>query len=132
MQPLFLVLPAVWQAVPGVTLEAALAEARAANARLPVAAMDVKATEEQARTARGQLLPRLGVLSDLQLASPNFGYSSGGSPVGEERLQLVAAESLYSGGALQAGVAGAEAQVRASKAPYRVAEKALDPAVPTP
>ncbi len=126
MQPLLLLLLAVSQASPQVTLEAALAEARAANARLPVAAMDVKATEEQARTARGQLLPKLGVLSDLQLASRTFGYSSGGSPVGEERLQLVAAESLYSGGALQAGVAGAEAQVRASKAAYRVAEKDLD------
>src|SRR5258708_22024889 len=126
MQPLRLLLLAASQAAPQVALEAALAEARAANARLPVAAMDVKATEEQARTARGQLLPKLGVLSDLQLASRTFGYSSGGSPVGEERLQLVAFESLYSGGALQAGVAGAEAQVRASKAAYRVAEKALD------
>src|SRR5260370_31287001 len=116
MQPLFLLLLAVSQAVPGVTLEAALAEARAANARLPVAAMDVKATEEQARTARGPLLPSLGVLSDLQLASRNFGYSSGGSPVGEKRLQLVAAERLYQRRALPPGVAGAEAQTRPSDA----------------
>ena len=108
------------------TLDAALAEARAQNARLPVAAMDVTAGEEQVRSARGQLLPKLGVQSDLLVAPRRFGYSSSGSPVGEERLQLMASENLYAGGALGAAVAGAEAQVRASKAAYRIAEKDLD------
>src|SRR5712692_1184040 len=112
MQSLFLVLLAA--NAPPVALEAALAEARAANARLPVAAMEVKATEEQARSARGQLFPKLGVQSDLLLAPRRFGYSSSGSPVGEERLQLVGTQSVYSGGALEASAAFAEAQVRAS------------------
>ncbi len=126
MPSLWFLLLAASQAAAPVTLDEALAAAREANARLPVAAMDVKVTEEQVRSARGQLLPKLGVQSDLQIAPRHFGYSSSGSAVGEERLQLMASESLYAGGALRAGVAGAEAQVRASMAAYRIAEKALD------
>jgi outer membrane protein TolC len=125
MQFLLVVLLAASQGAP-LTLAEALAEARAANARLPVAAMDVKVTEGQVRSARGQLRPRIGLQSDLQVAPRNFGYSSSGTAVGEERLQLTASEGLYAGGARHAAIAGAEAGVRASKAAYRVAEKDLD------
>jgi outer membrane protein TolC len=111
---------------PPLTLEAALAEARQANARLPVAAFEVKANEEQVRSARGQLLPRLGIQSDLQVAPPGLGYAGPGTATGEERLQLVAMESLYSGGALRANIAAAEAQVRVSHAAYRIAEKDVE------
>ena len=124
--PTVLILLAASLGAAPLTLDAALAEARVANARLPVAAMEVTAGEEQARSARGQLLPKLGLQSDLQLAPRGFGYSSSGSAVGEERLQLTASESLYRGGALRAAVAGAEALVRASRAVYRIAEKDLD------
>ena len=109
-----------------VTLDEALAEARSANAHLPVAALEVQVNDAQVGSARGQLLPKLGVQADLQVAPRHFGYSSSGSAVGEERLLLIATESLYAGGALRAGVAAAEAQTRASKAAYRIAEKDLD------
>ena len=124
--PMVLFLLAASLGAAPITLDAALAEARAANARLPVAAMDVTAGEEQVRSARGQLLPKLGLQGDLQLAPRGFGYSSSGSAVGEERLQLTASQSLYRGGALRAAVAGAEARVRATTAAYRIAEKDLD------
>ncbi len=79
------------------TLEAALAEARQANARLPVAAFEVKANEEQVRSARGQLLPRLGIQSELQVAPHGFGYAGPDASTGAERLPLVAMENLYAG-----------------------------------
>src|SRR5690349_17666590 len=73
------------------TLEQALAEAAARNARLPVAESDLVAAQEQVRSARGARLPRLSVESAFQVSLPGFGYGSGGasSIAGEERLQLV-------------------------------------------
>jgi outer membrane protein TolC len=62
-----------------VTLEQALAEAAARNARLPFSAMEVAAAEQQARAARGGLLPRLSVEGAFQVAPPSFGYGTGGS-----------------------------------------------------
>jgi outer membrane protein len=126
MPSLLLLLLAALPIAAPVALDAALDEARAANARLPVAAMDVQASESRVRSSRGQLLPKLGLQSDLQIAPSHFGYNFGGSPVGEERLLLMASESLYAGGSLRAAVAGAEAQVRASRAAYRMGEKDLD------
>ncbi len=111
---------------PALTLEAALAEARQANARLPVAAFDVKANEEEVRSARGQLLPRLGLQGSLQVSPHGLGYAGPNGSIGAEALQLVAMESVYAGGSLRAAIAGAEAQVRASRAAYRIAEKDLE------
>ena len=110
------------------TLERALAEASAHNARLPVAEMEVAVSEQQARAARGGRLPRFSVESDFQVAPPGFGYGSGGaaSIAGEERLQLVGKETLYDGGALRAQVAAADAQIRSSLAGFRVAGKDLE------
>ena len=53
---------------PPVTLEQALAEASARNARLPVAQSDVAAAQEQGRAARGARLPRLSVEAAFQVA----------------------------------------------------------------
>jgi outer membrane protein len=115
-------------AEPPLTLEQALAEAAERNARLPVAEMDVKASQQQVVAARGALLPRLSVDSAVQVAPQDFSYGSGGASTvaGEERLQIVGRETLYDGGALRAGVAGAESQVRSSRAAFRVAQKDLD------
>ena len=110
------------------TLEQALAEAAAHNARLPVAEMDVAASQQQEVAARGALLPRLSVESTLQVAPPDLSYGTGGAAsfAGEERLQIVGRETLYDGGALRAGVTGAESQVRSSRAAFRVAQKDLE------
>src|SRR2546426_10686163 len=79
------------RADPPLTLEQALGEAAARNARLPVAEMDVAASQQQVVAARGALLPRLSVESSLQVAPPGLSYGTGGasSPAGEERLQIV-------------------------------------------
>src|SRR3989442_12401089 len=111
-------LPHVARADLPLTLEQALAEAVARNARLPVAEMDVAASQQGVLAARGALLPRLSVESTVQVAPPDFSYGAGGasSIAGEERLQIVGRETLYDGGALRAGVGGAESQVRSSRA----------------
>src|SRR5438105_2092165 len=121
-------IPNAATAGPQLTIAEALSEASDHNARLPVAGMDVAASEQQAISARGALLPRLSVEAALQLAPPGFNYGQGGasSPAGEERLQLVGRETIYDGGSLRAGVAGAEAQIRSSKAGLRIAEKDLE------
>jgi outer membrane protein TolC len=110
------------------TLEAALAEASAHNLRLPVAEMDVAASEQQARAARGARLPRLSIESTFQVSPPGFSYGAGGasSIAGEERLQLVGRETVYDGGALGAQVSGADAQIRSSRAVFRILQKDLD------
>ncbi|HEX9578432.1 MAG TPA: TolC family protein [Myxococcales bacterium] len=119
--------PAAFAQTP-VMLEQALAEAAARNARLPFSAMDVAAAEQQARAARGGLLPRLSVEGAFQVAPPSFGYGTGGSSstAGQEKLQLVGRQMLYDGGALRSQVSAADAQLRSSRAGFRVAQKDLD------
>src|SRR5712692_7585541 len=111
-----------------ITLEQALAEAAARNARLPFSAMDVAAAERQARAARGALLPRLSVEGAFQIAPPSFGYGTGGSSstAGQERLQLRGRQTLYDGDALRSQVSVADAQLRSSRAGFRVLQKDLD------
>src|SRR5256885_17264551 len=60
------------------TLERALAEASAHNARLPVAEMEVAVSEQQARAARGGRLPRVSLASGFLVAPPGFCFGSGG------------------------------------------------------
>ncbi len=121
-------LPGAARAQAALGLDDALAEASARNARLPVAEMDVAAAQQQVRAARGARLPRLSVESDVQVAVSGFNYGVGGASTqaGEERLQIVGRETVYDGGALGAGVAGAEAQVRSSRAGFRIAQKDLE------
>jgi outer membrane protein TolC len=104
-------------------LEAALQEARAANARLPVARADVLSSQAQAREARAQRWPTLSAEGDLRYAAPDSAFPDNGS---EERLELFVRGPIYSGGALRAGIAVAEANVAGSAARFRVAEADLE------
>jgi outer membrane protein len=111
------------------TLAEALVQARKANARLPVAEMEVVAGTQQVRSARGQLLPRIGMQGDLIVSPSKVGYGGvgiGPGNIGEEKLLIVAQQPLYAGGSLRAGVDGAESQLRSARAAFRVAEKDLE------
>src|SRR5690348_17175988 len=92
------------------TLDAALEQARAANARKAVAAMEVRASEQQLRSARAELLPSLELDARIDAAPRNFSYNPANP--GEDQLQVSARQPLYAGGALHARIAGAEAQLR--------------------
>lgn len=102
------------------TLEGALREAHAANAELPLAAFETRIGEAQLRDARSARGPRFSIDGDVH----------GGAPVryagSDSRLQLVAQQPIYDGGALSAAVGVARAGVGARLARYRVVEKDLD------
>lgn len=108
-----------------VTLDDALREAHVANARLPVAAFDTEIGRARLREARARRWASFSLDGDLRYAPPGARYN-GAQTANEERLQLVARQPLYQGGALRAGVAVADAQLAASTARYRAAEKDLD------
>lgn len=105
------------------TLEDALREAHAANAQLPLAAFETRIASAALREARGALGPRFSLDGDLHGGSPAAYAANDG------RLQLLAEQPIYDGGALRAGVAVQRALVGASQARYRQAEKDLDLAV---
>lgn len=105
------------------TLDAALREADSANALLPVARYGIAAAGERVRAAEGRLWPSLSVEGDLHDGTP-AAYAAG-----DARLQLVADQVIYDGGALRAGVRSLRAQARSAHARYRVAQKDLDLAV---
>ncbi len=105
------------------TLQAALREARAANARLPVARMDVESGQARIREARAELWPALSGEGDLRYATPASAYPNNGS---EERLELFARGPLYDGGALRAREAVASAAAAGFVARYQVAEADVD------
>jgi len=107
-----------------ISLPQALALARAANARLPVASLDVSAAAERVREAEAQRWLRLSVRSDVVYTLPGLHY--GVSPVDEERLQVAAAQPVYEGGALTARIEGARAQLAGAGARYRVAERDIE------
>jgi outer membrane protein TolC len=105
------------------TLEGALREAHAANAQLPLATFETRIAAATLREARGALGPRFSLDGDLHGGSP-AAYAGN-----DARLQLLAEQPIYDGGALRAGVAVQLALVGASQARYRQAEKDLDFAV---
>ncbi len=102
------------------TLDEALREARAANARLPVAQFDAAVASAAVSEARGQLLPSLEVQADLHDGAPPD-YASA-----DARLQLVASVPIYDGGRLRANVRGARARRDQAVARVRIAEKDVD------
>jgi outer membrane protein TolC len=102
------------------TLEQALQEAHTANAELPLAAFGARIGQAQLREARRALGPRLSLDGDLHGGTPAAYAANDG------RLQLLAEQPLYDGGALRAGIGVARAVAAASQAGYRVAEKDLD------
>jgi outer membrane protein len=105
------------------TLEQALAEARAANVQLPVARMAVQRSLDRLRQDRGALWPRLSLNGDLHPGTPR-GYESS-----DARVQLVADAPVYDGGALRATVAADRSRSEAARADLRVAVKDLELAV---
>jgi outer membrane protein len=106
-----------------VTLDAALREADSANALLPVARYGVAAAGERVRAAEGLLWPSLSVGGDIHDGTPSA-YAAG-----DARLQLIADQVIYDGGARRAGLRARRAEVRSARARYRVAEKDLHVAV---
>lgn len=106
-------------------LEEALRTARAANARLPPAAFDTEIGRARLREARARRWASFSLEGDLRYAPPGARYNAA-QTANEERLQLVARQPLYAGGALRAGIAVADAQLAVAAARFRIAEKDLD------
>ena len=98
----------------------ALAEARRANARLPVARLEAEGAAAGVHEAEGRLLPSLAFDGDLHAGTPKR-YASN-----DARAQLVAELPIYDGGRLRAGVASSAAAADAARAGYHQAEKDLD------
>jgi outer membrane protein TolC len=121
--PLAVLAPLRTAAQEPLTLDAALREADSANALLPVARSEVAAAGERVRAAEGRLWPSLSVDGDLHDGTPAE-YAAG-----DGRLQLVADQVIYDGGALRAGVRTLRAQARSAHARYRIAQKDLELAV---
>jgi outer membrane protein len=106
------------------TLERAIAEALAANARLPLPALEISLADEKNREARAERWLKVALEGDFIYAPP--GYSAAITNLGEARLQGVVRQPIYAGGALKAGVAKAEAGRDAAAARYRLAQKDVE------
>jgi len=111
-------------AIEPLTLEQALAEARSANARLPLPALEMTVAGEREKEARAERWLKVALEGDFIYAPP--GYSAAITNLGEARLQAVVRQPLYAGGALKAAVARADAGIEAARARYRMAEKDLE------
>ena len=107
------------------TLEDVLRESRAANARLPMPAIDVEIAREKESEARAERWLKVAVEGNFLYAPPN-GYDPVMTNAGEARLQLVGRQPVYDGGARRAAVLRGEAEVAAAGARYRVAVKDLE------
>ncbi|MCG6986634.1 MAG: TolC family protein [Gemmatimonadetes bacterium] len=107
------------------TLEAALVEARHANARLPVANLQVQGALARARQAHGALYPMLSVDGDVHGGAP-VAYASSDAFLG-----VVMRAPLYQGGELRAARDQTEAEAQALQAGYRMAVRDVDYAVRT-
>ena len=114
--------PAAAQSV--LTLEEALREAHAANARLPLPAYDVAIAREKRSEARAERWLRVAVEGDFIYAPPS-GYDPVVTNLGEFKLQAIGRQPLYDGGARRGAVARAEAELDAAGGRYRVQEKDL-------
>lgn len=106
------------------TLEDAIEEARAANARLPIPAFDVAIAREKIAEARAERWLKVSIEGDFIYAPPS-GYDPVLTNLGEFRLQAVGRQPLYDGGARRAAVARARAETDAASGRYRVEEKDL-------
>lgn len=100
------------------SLSAALAEARRANARLPVADAEARLAAARLREARARRGTALRGEGELWLA-PAGGYDTTVTDQGDARLQIVAEKTLYDGGALRAREQEARADLGAARARYR-------------
>ena len=107
-----------------VTLDQALSEARASNAKLPIPALDVAIAREKLKEATAERWLKVAVEGDFVYAPPS-GYDPVVTNAGEFRLQAVGRQPLYDGGARRAAVARAQAGVDAAAGRYRIEEKDL-------
>lgn len=107
------------------TLAEALAEARQANAQLPVSKLEFQGARARAEQARGNLYPTLSVDGDVHGGTPSA-YASG-----DAFLRVLARAPLYQGGELRAARDASDAEAQAFQAGYRVAVRDLDYAVRT-
>ncbi len=108
-----------------VTLEEAVREARASNARLPLPAFDVAIAREKRTEARAERWLKVAVEGDFVYAPPS-GYDPVVTNLGEFRLQAVGRQPVYDGGARRAAVARADAELDAARGRYRIEEKDLE------
>ncbi|HEX7253276.1 MAG TPA: TolC family protein [Thermoanaerobaculia bacterium] len=107
-----------------VTLEDALREAHAANAKLPVSGYDVTIAQEKRNEARAERWLRVAVEGDFIYAPPS-GYDPVVTNLGEFKLQAVGRQPLYDGGSRRAAVARTDAEVDVATGRYRMEEKDL-------
>jgi len=107
-----------------VTLPQAIAEAMAANAHLPLPAIEISTAAEREKQARAEQWLKVALEGDFIYAPP--GYSAAITNLGEARLQGVVRQPIYAGGALRAGVTKAGAGIDVARAKYRVAQKDLE------
>ncbi len=107
-----------------VSLEVALREARAANAHLPLPALDMSIASEREKEARAEQWLKVALEGDFVYAPP--GYAEPLTNLGNARLQAVARQPIYAGGSLRAAVDRAEAGVEAARGRYRMVEKDLE------
>lgn len=107
------------------TLDDILREAHAANARLPLPALEIAVAREKVSEARAERWLKVAVEGDFIYAPPN-GYDPAITNAGESRLQIVGRQPIYDGGARRAAVARGEADLEAAGARYRIAEKDLE------
>ncbi len=121
----FVSLAPVGAAQERVSLDAALREARAANAHLPLPALQVTIAGERQSEARAERWLKVAVEGDF-LYAPASGYSPVLTNLGDARFQVVARQPLYAGGAIKAGADRAGAGVEAARARYRMAEGDLE------
>jgi outer membrane protein TolC len=110
-----------------IDLQEAIRRARAANAHLPLPAVEVSIAREKRSEALAERWLRVAVEGGFLYAPDNgSGYDPALTNLGEARLQAVVRQPLYSGGALRASADRAGAAVEAAGARYRIAEKDLE------
>jgi outer membrane protein TolC len=107
-----------------VSLELALREARAANAHLPLPALDISIASEREKEARAEQWLKVALEGDFVYAPP--GYAEPLTNLGNARLQAVVRQPIYAGGSLKAAVERAGAGVEAARGRYRMVEKDLE------
>lgn len=105
------------------TLATALALARRANAKLPIARLQVQGAEARVRQAQGALYPALSLDGDLHGGAPQSYASS------DALFRVLMQTPIYEGGQLRARLARSNAEADAVRAGYLVAVRDVEYAV---
>ncbi len=110
---------------PPLTLDQAIAEARSANARLPVVALDRDLAGRRLQEVTAERRGSVAAEGELWLA-PMGGYDPTVTDGGDERLQVVAERTIFDGGGQAARLRQSQAEVGLARARYRQAVADLD------